>query len=195
MKQKYQRFSDANHQATDLLVPQKKRNRKTSHSKHPEVMQARQDMSEALKKYRTHETDENPDQLREAMEMLYSTYDRLKAQDIREKMGHIQNGQGPGKYKETRKVSNEITGKKKAKEGLIPGANPEERVKPGSLTSRNSLEKDHKQRQRGHITPVFEEIKAGPFTTAKYQKAKNALKQGKATGPDGIPPKVGRTVL
>ena len=100
-----------------------------------------------------------------------------------------------GKYKETGKVSNEITGKKKAKEGLIPGANPEERVKPGSLTSRNSLEKDHKQRQRGHITPVFEEIKAGPFTTAKYQKAKNALKQGKATGPDGIPPKVGRTVL
>ena len=50
LTERYQRFVDANREAMEACVPKRQRAKRTSHSKHPDVIKAREKMKVASKK-------------------------------------------------------------------------------------------------------------------------------------------------
>ena len=124
------------------------------------------------------------------MQNLYSTYDRLKEEDLMGKIERIETTQGEQKYGEAWKVVNEITGRKKAKEGQVTGSSPEERVTAWFTHFKkllgSPLEVDKPDEE---IPVIYEELEIGdgPFTEAEFTKVKTSLKLGKSAGPDEIP--------
>ena len=107
--------------------------------------------------------------------------------------GNIEGMHGAQKYGEAWRVVNEITGRKKAKEGQVSGSSPEERVQTWFSHFKNLLGSPASTVDTEEELPnIFEdlEIEDGPFTIEEYRKVKSSLKAGKAGGPDGISPDV-----
>ena len=110
-----------------------------------------------------------------------------------EKIEAVEQAHGDARYGEAWRVVNEITGRKKAKEGQVNGASPTERVENWHkhfkklLGSPPVVEEPDEE-----IQEVFSDlgIEDGPFTPKEYTKVKQKLKLGKAAGPDTIPPEV-----
>jgi hypothetical protein len=190
---RYQRFIEANMEATRTCVPRRKRVKASSSSKHPDIVQAREKMEEASRKLEETGSDENREQLKEAKELLFNTYDRLKEEKAIEACDRIQAAHGDGRYSEAWKVVNEMTERKKAKEGQVAGASPEERVATWFTHFKNLLGTvPSEENSEGDISPVYSnlDINDGPFTREEYAKVKSSLKSGKSAGPDNIPPEV-----
>ena len=85
---------------------------------------------------------------------------------------------------------NDITGRKRAKEGQVAGKSPEERVSTWFTHFKNLLGNPPEVEAPDEEIPnVFEdlEIKDGPFDMEEFRKVKSTLKLGKAAGPDNIP--------
>lgn len=64
----------------------------------------------------------------EAKQLLFSTIDRIKEYELMEKVQRVQAAHGHRRYGEAWKVINEMTGRKRNKEGQVGGHSPEERV-------------------------------------------------------------------
>ncbi|KAJ8346398.1 hypothetical protein SKAU_G00277990 [Synaphobranchus kaupii] len=88
---------------------------------------------------------------------------------------------------------NEMSGRKRGKEGQVAGNSPEERMNTWFNHFRNLLG------THPTVEGAEEEIPAvlthlniddGPFTAAELARVKSTLKQGKSAGPDCIPPEV-----
>ena len=62
------------------------------------------------------------------MRNMYSTYERTKEQELEKHIDSIEKSHGEQQYGEAWRVVNEITGRKKSKEGQVTGTSPEERV-------------------------------------------------------------------
>jgi len=125
--------------------------------------------------------------------MPYWSASAVIAHDIKGKMDKIQNLHSEGQYAETWNIINEVSGKRKAKEGLVAGASPEERVSTWFNHFKRQLgEAPNTEGSEEDIPSIFENlpIDDGPFTAEEYTKAKNALKQDKNMAPDNIPPEV-----
>ena len=101
---------------------------------------------------------------------------------------------------------NEVTGRKKSKEGQVTGTSPEERLSTWFAHFKSPEERvstwfTHFKKLLGeppvvddpdeNIPTIFEdlEIKDDLFTLEEFRKVKS-LKIGKAAGPDEIPPEV-----
>ena len=189
----YQRFVEANWEAMEACVPKRGRTKRASHSKHPDVIKAREEMEVASKKFFATGSEDDNESMKQAKKFLFVSYDRLREEEIMEKVDQVQHAHGAGRYGEAWKVINEVTGRKKAKEGQVAGSSPEERVATwfthfqkllGDAPSVEDSEED--------IPTVFSDLNIddGPFTEEEYAKAKSTLKQGKSPGPDNIPPEV-----
>ena len=108
-----------------------------------------------------------------------------------EKVQRVKAAQGDQIYGEAWRVINEMTGRKRTKEGQVDGYSPEERVTTWS---------SHFQKLLGETAEAVEEdvpsvlqdlgIDDGPFTAGELARAKTTVKVGKSAGPDGIPPEV-----
>ena len=97
------------------------------------------------------------------------------------------------KYREAWKTVNDISGRKKSKEGQVAGSSPEERVNTWFSHFKKLLgEPPDVDDPDEEIPNVFEnlEIRDDPFDLNEYKKVKASLKLGKAAGPDEIPPEV-----
>ena len=191
--ERYQRFIEANKEAAQACVPKRRRVKASLCTKHPDVLTARQKVEEASQKLEEVSSEENRTQLKEAKEFLFRTYDRLNEEKTMEMVDRIQAAQGDGRYGEAWKVVNEMTGRKKSKEGQVAGASPEERVTTwfthfknllGTMPADDGTDED--------ISPVYSDLDIydGPFTAEEYTKVKSTLKTGKSAGPDNIPPEV-----
>jgi hypothetical protein len=66
--------------------------------------------------------------MKEVKELLYNTYDKLKVEKAIEMCNRIQATHVDCRYSEVWKVVNEMTGGKKAKEGQVAGASPEDQI-------------------------------------------------------------------
>ena len=62
------------------------------------------------------------------LDELYTVYDLVKEQELEERTHTIEAAFGAQQYSEAWRVVNEISGRKKAKEGQVSGNSPEERV-------------------------------------------------------------------
>ena len=191
--ERYQRFMEANKEATEICVPKRKRSKKTLLSKHPEIVEAREKMEEASQNYSMTSSEKESELLREAKELLFATYDRLMEQEVMEKVDRVQHAYGSGQYGEAWNVINEVTGRKKTAEGQVAGASPEERVSTWFTHFQKLLGATPNAEESDEEIPTVLsdlDIDDGPFTARQYEKAKSTLKQGKSSGPDNIPPEV-----
>jgi len=189
----YQRFVDANREAMEACVPKRERRKKLSHSKHPDVIKAREKLRTASQKYDSTGAEEDYEQMKQTKDLLFSTYDKLREREIMDKVDQVQHAHGAGQYGEAWKVINEVTGRKKSKEGQVAGASPEERVTTWFNHFKKLLgDSPSVQDPDEEIPIVFSDldIDDGPFTEEEYAKAKSNLKLGKSPGPDNIPPEV-----
>ena len=88
---------------------------------------------------------------------------------------------------------NQVTGRKKTKEGQVSGNSPEERVAIWFSHFKNLLGSTQDVDDPDEVIPnLFEDLEINDdlFTLEEYRKVKASLKTGKAAGPDTIPPEV-----
>ena len=193
---RYQRLIEAKKEAAEACVPRKERVKLSPHSKHPDIQLARRKVEDASQKLEETSSEVNRELLKEAREQLYSIYDRLKEENAIEMVDRIQAAHGDSRYGEAWKVVNELTGRKKTKEGQVAGASPEERVTTWFTHFKNLLGTvPNDGEPEEEIPPVYYDldINDGPFSAEEYAKVKSTLKLGKSAGPDNIPPEVYRS--
>ncbi|KAJ8384488.1 hypothetical protein AAFF_G00205090 [Aldrovandia affinis] len=183
----YERFVAANVEATRECVPTTERIRVSPRSRHPEVMQAHAKVEEARRSFDRERTTERRGVLNEAKQLLFSTYDKIKGEELMEKVRRVEAAQGEQQYGESWRVINEMSGRKRLKEGQVAGCSPEETHFQDLLGTHPTVDGAEKV-----ITAVLTnlEIDDGPFTLREFATVKSTLKQGKSAGPDGIPPEV-----
>ncbi|CAJ1087270.1 Craniofacial development protein 2 [Xyrichtys novacula] len=162
---RYEKFVEANRQAMEDCVPLKPKRKSVHTSTNPQVVAARERVDDAHTKWDTDSTDDNRAAWRRALIELYTVYDQVKEQELEEQTRTIEEAFGAQQYGEAWKVVNEISGRKRAKEGQVSGNSPEERVTTWDINDE-------------------------PFTLDEFRKVKASLKLGKAAGPDNIPPEV-----
>ena len=191
--EKYERFIKANQKAMETHVPEKQKIRRSNRSIHPNVIQARGHLSKANENLNKNWNNENLEELNKAKQNLYNAYDEIREQELTEMTQRIEQTHRDSKYREAWSVINEMTGRKKSKEGQISGANAEERILEwfnhfDNLLGKAPIVEDENE----NIPLVLEnlEINDGPFTNNELQAAKKKLKNRKSPGPDGIPPEV-----
>ncbi|KAJ8406480.1 hypothetical protein AAFF_G00300540 [Aldrovandia affinis] len=113
----YRRFVVANEEATRLCVPMLDKTRTSLQSRHPDVVVARGRVEEARLGYVREPTVERRGILNEAKQLLFSTYDKIKGEELMERVQRVQAAQGERQYGEAWMVINEMTGRKRTKEG------------------------------------------------------------------------------
>ena len=128
-----------------------------------------------------------------AREEMKDTYKRINEGRVADLAKRVENEYGGRRYGAAWKVINEITGRKKSKEGLVKGKTPQERVDAwfGYYSSLLGTAPDIED-PKEDIPTVFNnlDICDEPFTIAEYNRAKSSLKRGQSGEPDNIPPDV-----
>ena len=189
----YGKFVEANQQAMEECVPKKPKKRTVHTSSDPRIAEARRLAEESHEKWISDDTEMSKVSWKEALSHLYDLYDQVKAEELEQQTQEIEAAHGAQKYGEAWRVVNEITGRKKAKEGQVSGSSPEERITTWFSHFKNLLgSPTNAEDSEEELPSIFEdlEINDGPFTIEEFRKVKSSLKAGKAAGPDGIPPDV-----
>ena len=182
-----------NEEAKKKFVPLKKRSRRNLISQHPDIGRARLTLEAAEEQLQLHPSHDNEDSVKIAKEEIKSTYKRLREDEVNALARKIEVECGGKRYGAAWKVINEITGRKRSKEGLVKGKTPQERVDVwfdycskllGTAPDVDDPDED--------IPTVFSNlgISDEPFTAAEYANVKSCLKRGQSGGPDDIPPEV-----
>ena len=191
--ERYEKFVKANQEAMEDCLPKRAKHKKSLRSSDDRVSTARQEALEARSQYELSKKDEDKELWTEAVNNLYQTYTLVQEEQLAEQIQGVESAHGAQKYGEAWKVVNEITGRKKAKEGQVSGNSPEERVNTWFTHFKNLLGNQPDVDDPDEAIPtVFDDVDINdePFTMDEYKKVKLSLKLGKAAGPDGIPPEV-----
>ena len=189
----YVNFVEANRQAMDECVPTKPRKKTVSNSTNPRVVEARETAEEAHNKWDIDSTDENRTAWKLAVSQLYEIYGQVKEEELEESTRKIEAAYGARQYGEAWRVVNEMSGRKKAKEGQVAGNSPEERVETWFTHFQKLLgEPPTVEDPDEEIPSIYADldINDGLFTMDEFSKVKASLQLGKAAGPDNIPPEV-----
>jgi uncharacterized Ntn-hydrolase superfamily protein len=94
----------------------------------PSVVDARQEAEKAHKKWEALRVEDSKDTWKQALRNMYSTYERTKEQELEKHIDSIEKSHGEQQYGEAWRVVNEITGRKRSKEGQVTGTSPEEPI-------------------------------------------------------------------
>ncbi|KAJ8351146.1 hypothetical protein SKAU_G00226220 [Synaphobranchus kaupii] len=189
----YDRFVTAHVKATRECVPVMEKTRTSPRSRHPEVVAAREKVVNARRSFDREGTTENREALKEAKQLLFNTYDKIREEELMEKVHRVEAARGEQQYGEAWRGINEMSGRKRAKEGQVAGNSPEERMNTWFNHFRNLLGTDPTVEGAEEEIPAVLthlNIDDGPFTAAELARVKSTLKQGKSAGPDCIPPEV-----
>ncbi len=190
---RYGFLSQANKETAEKLLPkvQKKHQKALCHDVN--VEKARHHLKDAFNKHVTENSTESCLEFEIRKRKLDEAYEKANGEYLDQKLKDYKNANVHQQHKVAWTLINEISGRKKSRSGRLKGATKEERVKSWH---------DHFQQLLGNppivseeneeIVKVFEElpIRTDPFDTLEYQKAKNAIKEGKSFGEDGVPPEV-----
>ena len=93
------------------------------------MLDAREKAEEAHTRWGVDSTDENRAAWKLAVSQLYEIYGQVKEEELEEKTWTNETSWRAKQYGEAWRVVNEMSGRKKAKEGQVSGKSPEERVK------------------------------------------------------------------
>ena len=191
--ERFNKFVDATKKAKVDCVPEKSRKKPAIRSSNPRVVQARQKAESAHLEWENNSTEDNKEAWKLALRNLYKAYDNIKEKDLEQHIIDIEKSHGEQQYGEAWRVVNQITGRKKSKEGQVAGTSPEERVATWFTHFKKLLgEPPVVEDPDEEIPNIYEnlDIKDDIFTIEEFRRVKSSLKLGKAAGPDEIPPEV-----
>ena len=190
---RFNKFVDATKKAKIDCVPEKGRKKPAIRSSNPSVIEARKKAEKAHLEWEANSSENNKEAWKQALKDLYKTYDSIKEKELEEHINNIEKTHGEQQYGEAWRVVNEITGRKKSKEGQVAGTSPEERVATWFTHFKKLLgDPPVVEDPDEEIPTVYEnlDIKDDKFTIEEFRRVKSSLKLGKAAGPDEIPPEV-----
>ena len=121
------------------------------------------------------------------------TFNQTQEDELEAQTKVIESTYGSMQYGEAWRVVNQVSGRKRSKEGQVSGNSPEERVKTWFTHFQKLLgEPPSIDDPDEEISNIYEEldINDGPMALDEFTKAKNSLQLRKAAGPDNIPPEV-----
>ena len=189
---RYEKFIQANSDATELLVPKKKRAKGKPTSEHPEIGVAREEVQTAFANYQR-----NPSRRREvvwksAKQKFQKTYQEIEEQELEDMIKQVEEADEQNRHGESWKLINRISGRKAGKQGILKGSSKEERVQKWFTHFQTLLGKDPMRSEEAEVEPVLENMNIidDVFSMEELSKAKKSLRDGKQAGPDNIPPEV-----
>ena len=174
-------------------MPERSKKKPAMRSTNPCVVEARQKAEIAHLEWEADRTENNKDAWKQALKDLYKTYDSVREEELEHHISNIEKSHGEQQYGEAWRVVNEVTGRKKSKEGQVAGTSPEERVSTWFTHFKKLLgEPPEVDDPDEDIPAIFNNlnIKDDILTIDEFRKVKSTLKLGKAAGPDEIPPEV-----
>ena len=118
---------------------------------------------------------------------------QVKEEELEAQTREIESAYGTMQYGEAWKAVNQMSGRKRAKEGQVSGNSPKERISTWYKHFQSLLGEPPTVEDRDEQIPsIYEdlEINDEPFTLEEFRKVKSSLQLGKAAGPDDIPPEV-----
>lgn len=192
-KCEYSSFVEANRAAMEECVPTRPKKVTVHTSTEPRVVEAREKAEKAHETWIDKNTDRSRAAWKLALEKLHETYSLVKEEELEAQTREIESAFGAKQYGEAWKVVNQISGRKKAKEGQVSGNSPEQRISTWFTHFQKLLgEPPTVEDPDEEIPSVYEdlEINDEPFTLDEFRKVKSSLQLGKAAGPDDIPPEV-----
>jgi len=191
--EKYECFVRANAEATRNLLPEVRSRRKTSLAANRKVVEKRENVLRASRKYEENATEVNRQEVRNSNNNLNTEYESLLAKELESKIREIENADENSKYQLGWQLINEITGRRQCKKGMIKGQTQEERLKSWYMHFQKLLgnppDIGDETEEIAQIIPPLD-IKLGAFDRGEYEKAKEAIKEGKSSGADEIRPEV-----
>ncbi|CAJ1087327.1 PREDICTED: ubiquitin carboxyl-terminal hydrolase CYLD-like [Xyrichtys novacula] len=150
-------------------------------SKHLEVVAERGKVEEARLNFEREPTAKRRGELNEAKQCLFSTYDTIKREELMKRVRRVQEVQGEHQYREVWRVINEMTGRKRTKEGQVEGHSTKERVTTWTSHFLSCWAQQLMQLRKKRYHQSFK------TSTLKMVPSHRV---GKSAGPDGIPPEV-----
>ena len=189
----YASFIKAHNEATSEHIPHKQPKKRKRISEDPRIDAARKAVNSSFEKYASTSSNEDHAILQHNKSLLQNTYNTMQEEELGEMIRKVETADANSKHGQSWRLINEITGRKNAKRGIIKGTSKTERLKKWHDYFKNLLgEEPSITNPEGEIKTVFEEldISTTPFTVAEYRCVKRKIINGKAAGPDGIPPEV-----
>ena len=194
---RYDKFIQANAEATEKLIPKKKKGKGSNTSEHPIIEAARKDVQETFAKYQIKPTRRREEDWKNSKRKFQAAYKEIEEQELDDLIKQVGNADDQSRHGESWKLINKISGRKVGKTGIVKGTTKEERVQKWFNHFQTLLGKDpsRTENQDSQLEPVLQDlqIKDDVFEMEELLKAKKSLRDGKQAGPDNIPPEVLKT--
>ena len=158
------------------------------------VINARKNASNSVNLYFEDSIETNRLKIQEDKKALTDAYDSVSEEQFEKMIRDVEVYGAISRPKECWNLINIITGRKSSKQGIVKAKDKKNRLNKWYVHFKNMLgnEPFAEGSPEENITPVINNlmIPNGPFIKEEYTKVKNELKNGKACGPNGIPPEV-----
>ena len=109
-------------------MPNRGKTKRSSISKHPEIIPIREMVDKAHKEYTEGTNNDNKEKWKRALQELCDIYERIREEEAMQKIEHIENAMDGQRFRDAWKAMNELSGRKNAKDGQLAGESPDERV-------------------------------------------------------------------
>ena len=191
----YAHLITANEEAASEHLPRKKSGRKKKIvAQDPRVEEARKQVQYASSIYTTKPSEKNREKLCKSKSNLQEIYNLIEEEELGKAIREVEEANEKSRHGKSWKLINELTGRKKAKTGIIKGATAKERLDKWYSHFQGLLGKEPEVEGEldENIPPILHSlgISDSPFTHEEYKELKKSLIEGKQYGPDKIPPEV-----
>ena len=184
----------ANSETATKLLPKKKRDKKLLASEDRRVSAARTELQRVSERNMKLNNQQTKEDLKSAKDNLDKAYLEANEEFLERQIDEIkEENKGKGTSFSPWKTINNITGRKRAKEGQVKGRSQQERLDNWYDAFKNLLGNPPVVAdEEEEIEQIFEElpIRTDSFDEEELQKAIGQLKNGKSCGEDGIPAEV-----
>ena len=117
---KYDKFVEANREAMVECLPKKTRSKKALRSSDDRVKTARQEAQQVQSQFEASNSEDDKELWTQAVQNLYQIYKLVEEKELVRQIQNIEAAHGCQKYGEAWRTVNEITRRKRAKEGQVP---------------------------------------------------------------------------
>ena len=109
-------------------MPKRVKTKRTSISKHPEIIPIREMVDKTHKEYTESTNNDKKVKWKTALQEFHDANERIREEEAMQKIEQIENTMDGQRFREAWKAVNKLSGRKNAKDGQVAGESPEERV-------------------------------------------------------------------
>ena len=189
----YANFIESIAESAEELIPIKPKNKRKRFSKDTRVRSAREKLQKITQQHHDNPTNESQAELKEAKTTLLNAYTLVEEEELNHLIKRVEESSNNGNLKESWNLINTITGRTHSNKGFIKGNSPQDRLNKWLDHFQSLLGKEPQiTAETTEIGKVFNDLHIidTAFTHSELQQAKKSIKEGKAMGPDNVPPEV-----